>query len=203
MKVIRESVIEKGEITSIAGFSYSSRDISSYDYLSLLFGQTTNLETFFGIPQNAKLNKTCVVVDIKKSFFDISMDYPDDGKLHGKDPEVIKRVDELIYVSSLIFGKRITMLVEADIPSSDLKGAIQEALESKANLSNRSKAILSNSNIKITVLGRLSLPESKNGNPLSAIMEYINKPVTIDDFGIPISFQGTYVKDGSVFENKF
>lgn len=144
-----------------------------------------------------------MVVDITQAFFKIYMDFPDDGKLHDKDPEVTKRADELVYVGSLSFGRKVTVLVEAEIPFIDLKLAIEESLNVNKSLSAKNRTILANADIRIMTLGNPILPEVNSDNPFAAVMSYFNKPVTIDDFGVPLQFTASDIKDNSIFVSKY
>lgn len=204
MKTVRENVVASGKIKANYGFSFQLLEIQSYDRLSWFFGQTMNTETFFGIPPNTKLQNTTVAVSMTQSFFSIGMDFPDDGKLYGKDPEINKREDELIYVGTIFFGRKITALVESSATFAEVKTAIEESINSLGKpISKKSHAVLTNANIRIMVLGATELPQPDSGNPFACVMAYFNKPVTIDDFGVPMGFHASYIKDNSAFENKY
>lgn len=203
MKVVRESVIASGEIKMSEGFSFQLLEINSYEALFWYFGQTVNTETFFGIPKNAKPQKTSVVVNMTQTFFSISMDFPNKERLYDKDPEVIKRAEELVYVGTLSYGRKITSLVEAEIPYIDLKLAIEEALNPNKPLSAKNRSILANADIRMMAFGNPILPEANSDNPFATAMSYFNKPVTIDDFGVPLQFTAAYIKDNGVFNNEY
>lgn len=204
MKLVRESVIASGKIEANQSFSYQLQQINSYDLLMWYFGQTVNTETFFGIPLNAKPRKTTAIVGMTQTFFSIGMDFPDDGKLHDKDPEVTRKADQLVYIITLSFGRKVTAVVEADIPFSTLKTAIEEALGSDGKpISPKSSAVLANADIRIMTLGDAAIPELKPDNPFASVMEYFQKPVTAEDFGVPIQFTAAYIKGNSVFSNEY
>lgn len=204
MKTIRESVVASGKIKAHHGFSFQLLEIKSYDRLSWFFGQTMSPQTFFGIPSNTKLLKTTVVVNMTQSFFSIGMDFPNDGKLYDKDPEITKRADELIYVATLFFGRKITAVVESIATFAELKAAIEESLNSQEKpISKKSRAILANADIRFMMLGATELPQHDPENPFAPAMAYFNKPVTIDDFGVPLGFHANYIKDNSAFDNEY
>ena len=204
MKTVRESVVASGKIKANHGFSFQLLQIQSYDRLSWFFGQTMDTETFFGISPNAKPQKTTVAVNMTQSFFSIGMDFPDDGKLYGDDPEITKRADELIYVGTLFFGRKITAVVESAATFAELKTAIEESLNSEGKpISKKSSAVLANADIRMMTLGATELPKPDSDNPFAAAIAYFHKPVTIDDFGVPLGFHANYIKDNSAFENEY
>lgn len=204
MKAVRESVIASGKIDQQKSFSYRIKKIKSYDELEWYFGQTINLETFFGIPQGSNLSKNTVAVDITQEFFSVEMDFPHDGKLHDQDPEIVKREDELVYVSSLTFGRKAILLISSSSDYKDINAAIQESLTNNPKtLSVKSRAILSNADIRIMVIGNPSLPIPSSDTPFASVMEYFNRSVTIEDFGQPIKFTGTWIKTNGMFVNNY
>lgn len=204
MKTVRESVMASGKIKTNHGFSFQLLEIESYDRLSWFFGQTMDTETFLGISPNTKLQKTTVAVNMTQSFFSIGMDFPEDGKLYDKDPEITKRADELIYVSTLFFGRKITAVVESAATFTELKTAIEESLNSQGKpVSQKSRAVLANADIRFMTLGATELPEPDSENPFASVMAYFNKPVTMDDFGVPLGFHAAYIKDNSAFANEY
>ncbi|MDO5664529.1 MAG: hemolysin [Bacteroidia bacterium] len=204
MKAVRESVMASGKIKSQQNFSFQLKEIKSYEELYWYFGQTINTSTFLGIPVNTKPQKIIAVVDLTQEYFSINMDFPDNGKLYDKDPQIAKQIDDLIYLGHLSFGRKVTVVVESEMPFFNLKSAIEEAITSEEKpISKRSYSILANADIRIMVLGNLSLPKQNPDNPFSAVISYFQKPVTIDDFGVPLRFSATYIKDNSVFENEY
>lgn len=204
MKTVRESVVASGKIKANHGFSFQLLEIQSYDRLSWFFGQTMDTETFFGISPNTKPQKTTVAVNMTQSFFSIGMDFPDDGKLYGDDPEITKQEDDLIYVGTLFFGRKITAVVESAATFTELKTAIEESLNSEEKpISKKSRAVLANADIRFMSLGATELPAPDSENPFASVMAYFHKPVTIDDFGVPLGFHASYIKDNSAFENEY
>lgn len=204
MKVVRESVMTYGKIKSQQSFSYQLKEIKSYDDIFWHFGQTINTETFFGIPQNATPSKTTVIVDLTQVFFNVSMDIPDDGKLYDKDIEIAKRIEDLIYVASISFGRKATMIISSEMPYISLKSAIEEALASDNNtLTAKSRAVLTNADIRIMVLGNPKITKQNINNPFTSVLEYFNRPVTMDDFGLPIKLTAFYFKDNSTYYNVY
>lgn len=204
MKVIRENLTATEKIKSQQGFSYQLKEIKSYDELSLYFGQTINTETFFGIQQNRNPYKTMIALDLTQELFSVNMDLPDDGKLYKNDPEIIKRGNELLYVGSLSFGRKVTLLVSSSLAFADVKVAIEESLNSDGKpLSAKSRMILSNADMRIMAFGNPIFPVQDVNNPFAMIKDYFNRPVTKDDFGSVIRFSCAWIKDNSLFTNEY
>lgn len=204
MRVVRESVMESGKIKSQQGFKYQLKEIKSYNDISMYFGQAISTEVFWGIPQNATPSKTTAIICLTQEFFSVNMDMPDDGKLYDKDPEITKRIEELVYVSSVSFGRKAMMIVSSEMPYVRLKSAIEEALASDhKTLTSKSRGVLANADVRIMILGNPDLTVRNTDNPFASILEYFHRPVTIDDFGTPIQFTASYFKDNSMYCNKY
>lgn len=204
MRVVRESVMESGKIKSQQGFKYQLKEIKSYNDISMYFGQAISTEVFWGIPQNATPSKTTAIICLTQEFFSVNMDMPDDGKLYDKDPEITKRIEELVYVSSVSFGRKAMMIVSSEMPYVRLKSAIEEALASDhKTLTSKSRGVLANADVRIMILGNPDLTARNTDNPFASILEYFHRPVTIDDFGTPIQFTASYFKDNSMYCNKY
>lgn len=200
MEAIRTSLKSVASVAQNGSFSFITKDIKSYSDITIDWGQTINLQTLIGVSSNNKSARNKVWVDISQTFFSLDMDLPESL---SNDPEVIKRKDELIYIGSIQFGKKVTVLVESNLDANLLKEAINNALNSKG-IDEKGKAVLANSTIRIMSVGNDGAFARMNpDNPFEKIIEYFNEKVTPDNFGVPISFTAGRVKDNSVFENKF
>lgn len=207
MNVVRDKVVRIGKIKSNHSFSFSLKELKSYDFLSLSFGQKIDTDLFFGISKDAKPRKTAVMVDMSQTYFSVDMDLPESGKIYDKNRnlEIVKREDELVYIGSVEFGRKVTVIVESPVSYGDLKQAIQEALsESKDKpMSKKSRSILARATVRVMVIGDEKLPDTHPDNVFGNIKDYFDRPVTVEDFGKPITFQASYVKDNSAFQNTF
>lgn len=200
MEAVRTLLKSGGSVSQNGKFSFTSRDIKSYGEIALFWGQSMNLETFMGVSSDTKPGRNRVVIDIEQAYLNVIMDLPESL---SNDPEVIKRKDELIYVGSIQFGKKATVLVESNLDTSVLKEAINSALSEKG-LDEKGEAVLANSTIRLmSVSNENYFAQMNPDNPFEKLVEYFNEKITPDNFGLPISFTASYVKDNSVFENKF
>ena len=197
MQAIEDGLQENNVLKPNYSFSFSISELKSYDDLAILFGQKINPATFFGIATNQKLAKTIAVIDISQSYFSVNMDIPESL---SDDPKVSASLDELIYVHSIEFGRRAIVIIESNSSYQEVKDAAQEMLK---NASDKSSAILANSTIRCMTLGNDNTEEINPDNPLTSVINYMNKSVTVNDFGKPISFSAAHLKDHSVFVNKF
>lgn len=88
---------------------------------------------------------------------------------------------------------------------SKLKAAIDDVMQNYNNpekIADTSHAILSNSNIRIMIVGGNAQMNVQNGNALTEQLLYFSQKITDSDFISPITFTAAWVKDNSVFENK-
>ena len=205
MNVISEKLKDSKALKTNYNFSYSLKELKSYDDLSWYFGQDIDKEAFFGITKEDTPAKTTAIVDITQTYFSVDMDMSTDGKIHTTDENVINKANELIYINSIEFGRKVTVIVESNLDYTNLQIAIKEALDNSEGtpMSEKSKEIIANSNIRIMILSNEKLTENHPDNIFANIIEYLDKPVTFNDFGSPVYFQATEVKDASSYKNTY
>lgn len=199
--LIKENKIPKQNIR----FSHMLREIDTYNDLNALFGQKINPTEFFGLPASEKSKQNMVVVHLEQSVFSIMMDLPDDGSILNKVQEGYD-VSNLIYLNSVTFGRKAVVLVESMQSLSKLKAAINDVMNKSDNpekITETSRAILSNSSIYVMISGGSSKINMQSGNALIEVLHRFSRPMTKDDFLLPVSFTAAWVKDNSMFENTF
>ncbi|PRD57057.1 thiol-activated cytolysin family protein [Sphingobacterium gobiense] len=182
-------------------FSYNLQEIKQYSAVENDLGQTLNLREWFGISPEAKTPKTLLAVDIKRTAFTAYLDLPPEGSF-ATDPEEIAKYDpeDLIYVNSLSFGRRILMLVESNLDKNTVNTTLKNVLEGE-QLSDHDKAVLANCTFRTVVFGNEEIPISPA--PFEQILDYIDEELTKDNYGMPISFSAACLTDNSVFENTY
>jgi len=205
MNIISEKLKDSKALKTNYNFSSSLKELKSYDDLSWYFGQDIDKEMFFGITKEDTPAKTTAIVDITQTYFSIDMDMSTDGKIHTTDENVIDKANELIYINSIEFGRKVTVIVESNLDYTNLQIAIKEALANSEGtpMSKKSKEIIANSNIRIMILGNEKLTENHPDNIFADIIEYFEKPITFNDFGSPVYFRAAAVKDASSYENTY
>lgn len=185
-----------------SSFSYNLQVLSQYKDIENYLGQTINLQEWFAISPDIQRPITVLVLDLKRTAFTVSLDLPSKGTFVTDPNEIAKyKLEDLIYINSLAFGRRIIVLIESNLDKDILLKSLNNALESE-KFSQNDEAILANCTFRTVVLGADELtiiPQS----PLKPILEYINKEFNSNNYGMPISFDAAYLKDNSVFENKF
>ena len=181
-------------------FSFSVTELKSKSDLSFSFGQYVNLAPYFGILPNQRIKKTMVLVDISQSFFSVVMDLQESIT---DDPKVMEQVKDFIYVSSIQFGRRAMAVIESDAAVEEVKVAINDMLKEGMPIAEKSKAVLARATIRCVAIGNGSVEQTDPDNPLSGILGYMRKKVTVDDFGVPISFTASCLEDHSMFYNTF
>ncbi len=204
MDAIRKSDPRDDAFKGHISFSYNMKELNSYNELSLPFGQTINPATYFDLPEGQKTKKTFAIVNIQQVVFEIYMDEPSDGKLYMDIADLKPyNMDKLIYINTIKFGRKATLIVESDLDYADVKPAIEEMLNAESQPNMKSKSILANSIIRIMSLNGEEIVISNSDNPLENLLSYMYKKFTIQDFGTPISFGAAYLKSNGMFENRF
>lgn len=203
MKAIREGLQQNNILKPNYQFSSSIDEIKSYEELAIYFGQKINPSLFFGTSRQ-KQKKTIVVLSISQSFFSVDMDLPESL---SDDPTVLEQKDKLIYVSSIQFGRKAVAIIESDFDSQTVKTAIKDIISktenNEASILDESMAVIANATVRCMTIGNDNMEETDPDNPLKNLINYLNKKATPEDFGMPITFSAAYLKDNSVFVNKF
>lgn len=199
MKKALENAIQTKPPSQNLSFSYSIWELSSYNQLPLLFGQQINLPELTGIKSIRKTKKTLVCMDISRIAVSIEMDLPE-ALIAKPLPDQYDKND-VIYVSSVKFGRRAIVLIESRADYGDIKSALETMLANKP-ADEKSMRVLSNANIR-TITQGIENFEVTDENPFNKIINDINKQITIADFGVPINFTAAYLKNHEAFVNKF
>lgn len=200
-KAVRDALQSKQAATDEESFSFTVQDLKSYGQIAINWGQQLDLQKFLGIPNSLKPEKNAILIDISRIFFSITMDLPAPGTL-SDDPKLKGKENELIFVNHIRFGKKYTVVVESNLAADELKAAVKEAMEGN-KLSEKSKAILSNSTIRMLATSSHMLVEPNADNPFEAILKDLKKGATPEDFGVPVFFMASSLKDNASFVNNF
>lgn len=204
MNAIQKSLQDYPVIKPNYQFSFSIRQLDSFDQLSIFFGETIDLSEYFGITSLKLSHKNALVLEIKQGYFSVDMDLPNDL---SDDPLVQNLIDELIYVNSIEFGRRAIAVIESNFSYGDLKGAMTEmvnnASDSQNAISEKSKAVIANSLIRTLILDPNETSTIAPDNPLEHIVKYMNAEVTPENFGIPIYFTAAWLNNNSLYVNKY
>ena len=204
IKVV-EGLFKDGKIAmQNVNFSHAIREIKAYNELNALFGQKINPALLFDVPTDKASKQNLLVVSLEQKLLSIHMDLSDTPVLQGKKPEY--DTDKLIYLNSVTFGRKAVALIESEQPLSKLKAAIDDVMQNYNNpekIADTSHAILSNSNIRVMIVGGKAQMNVQGGNALTELLTYFNQKITGSDFISPIIFTAAWVKDNSVFENKY
>ena len=199
MKAIYEALKTNDVLKSNYSFSFVIKKIKSYQELAVNWGQNINLQQLLGITPDYKPQKNIILIDINQSFFSIIMDMPESL---STDPQVLQQLDKLAFINSIQFGRKVILVIESNIDYDKLQEAIDNLLKSK-EVSQKELAILANSNIRLMTIGNKEIKDINPDNPFTSILTYLSSTVTPDDFGGPISFSASNIKDNSVFVNYF
>ena len=199
MNALHEALKTDDVLKSNYSFSFAIKEIKSYNELAVNWGQQINPEILLGVSPKYQTNKRILMVDITQSFFSIGMDLPESL---STDPKVLQQLDELIYINSIQFGRKITVAIESYSDYYELKESISNLLDHKP-IDSKVQSMLANSTIRIMTVGGNNMEEMNPDNPFAYVLNYFSKEVTPDDFGTPISFSASHIKDNSVFVNKF
>lgn len=197
--ILHETLKANDVLKNNYSFSFVLKKIKSYEELVINWGQKIDPQQLLGITPDYKPQKNIVLIDIKQAFFSITMNMPESL---STDPQVLERLDKLIFVNSIQFGRKVTLVIESNIDYDKLKETINNLL-SKKEANQKELAILANSNIRLITIGNKGIKDIDPNNPLTNILDYFSLKVTPDDFGVPISFSASNLKDNSVFVNYF
>lgn len=206
MQAISSSLQESGTIKQISSLSYSFAEYSSYNELALFYRQKVDAAKLLGLPDTRKQRKTLVILNFELTLFTADMDLPE---ALVSDPKALEPFagEELIYINSIGFGRRALMFVESDYPYADIKAAVDYTIKKAGSddtaINEKHEAVFANSSVRVITPGNNVLGEDDPSKPLRNLVEYMTKAATVDDFGIPISFSASNLKDHGVFANEY
>ncbi|KIO76313.1 hypothetical protein TH53_15815 [Pedobacter lusitanus] len=183
-------------------FSFAVKELGSYKDMELFFGQTIDPKTWFSVPDPSLKPMTLLAINLERVAFTVDMELPETGTFRTNDGLLAKyNPDDIIYTSTLSFGRRAIIIVESNIGVSEVKSALAKILK-RESLSDRDKSILANCIYRVLLLGNNSIDlESKQ--PVQQAMEYVEAEITTANYGQPISFGSSYLKNHQIFNNKY
>ena len=109
-----------------------------------------------------------------------------------------------MYLNSVTFGRKAIVLVESNQSESKIKEAINDVVQNydaPAKITKSSHSLLANSTIRVMIAGDNSAVDFQADNAFLDALLYFNRDITANDFGSPIIFTATWLKDNSVFVN--
>jgi len=196
-------------------FSYKMKNITHFSQIKIAFGANVNIGDIFSIDVNVNSGevsgKTCLMADMSQIYFSAYMDFPYDGNIF-KTEEIRQKYlpYDPIYIGTLHYGRKAVLLAESSYSYKDLSVAIRSAFKAKIingelSLDTKTKNILTNTIIKICIIGPSEEEAYETINGFEEFQEYVIKKgvYTNQSFGALISFSGIHASDNRAFYNKF
>lgn len=197
MEAVRHYVQTASNTKPNLEFSILTKELGSYDETASFFGQTIDPQLYFGTKRKNKRMLTAFL--ISQSFFSISMDLPEQL---CTDEEVMQQADKLIYTNTVEFGRVVLITLESNFSQTEASNALSKVLKG-VSLSDADKTLLATANLHITIPGQEGITINRPDCPLADVVAYLNKPFSMENFGQPIKFRASYLRDNSVFINKY
>ena len=183
-------------------FSYNLQELDSYKAIQNYFGQAIEKHKWFGINDGKSKPKTLLALDLSREAFSVSLDLPANGQFEMNTSELEKyKLDDLFYVNSISFGRRVIVLIESNLEKVKVLQAIKKCIEG-AEVSAEDRVILAHCTLTCVNLGTQEI-HMKAASVFSNILQFMNAEFEAENYGTPISFGGSYLKDNSVFQNKY
>ena len=208
-RIIKEKLTEfpplkQGELFNGGYISLNN----NYHVLYNSFGQTFDMKYYLSVEEYTPLTKNTKALKISNVNFSIYVGCPTqyDNFLEPAEIERLDKMglklDDIVYVSTIGFGKELRLIIESDAPAIDLKIMITHALRGE-KLTKKEKYILDNSTITTMLIGEQKLPEVPEGNIFDRINKYFSTPLTADNFGSPICVNFGELKIRKTYQNPF
>ncbi|MFD2598992.1 hypothetical protein ACFSQ3_08505 [Sphingobacterium corticis] len=176
------------------GFASTQREFVNYADLNVLFGQEIDIESFLMTKATAPSTKTNLVFNVEHIFADFAADIKkrefDAEKLNGLEE------DNIAYVSVVEYGRKAVLLVESNLGEDIVKEAINDAFEKGGIRSSKFKDVLANCTIRYISLDASTSPEELDLDPVERFVNYLENPVTKEDFKSPMSFHLSTLNNG-------
>lgn len=208
-RIIKEKLTEfpplkQGELFNGGHISLNN----NYQMLYNTLGQTFDMKYYFSVEESTRLTKNTKALKISMVYFSIYLNFPTtyDNFLEPTEIERLDKMglklDDIVYVSYIGFGKEMRLIIESDAPASDLTIMINHALRGKG-LTEKEKYILDNSTITTMLIGDEKLPEVPGGNIFARINKYFSTPLISDNFGSPIYVNFGELKVRKTYQNYY
>ncbi|WP_288207322.1 thiol-activated cytolysin family protein [uncultured Parabacteroides sp.] len=199
----------------IASFSYNMKQFTYYDELKLSFGVNVSVGDLFQVEGSGEKTKISTVSGLTATFvqknFTIDMDLPKDFCVL-KDNNYLSKIQGYVpvYIKSITYGRRGTIMVESKEKYEVVKSAFNIAFKAgivgaSANLSAEQKKVLNEARITALVQGAkgedavLVVDGAEGFNTLIKNGGVFSETAP----GVPISFVCAYVSDNSPFYSRF
>lgn len=201
--------------TQLVSFSYDMNQFSYYDELKLEFGCNVNVGTLLGINVNINKgkirNNTGLIAKFVQKNFTLDMDLPLDGCILLDNSEIsIAGKYDPVYISSITFGRLGVITMDSKYSFDELSVAVSAALTAKIvngslNIDINHKKILSESNLKITIVGGSSDGTVKTVEGFEEFKNFLINGGTYSaqNPGDPIFYSASYLSDNSPYYSRF
>lgn len=198
MKYVEASVAKHKTKGQTVGFRFTIRRVSD-------FGELERDARLYDWNMSAirTTRKTLVRIDLTHVLFSIVMDLPEGGILHPKDKNIHARASELLYVSSIDFGRMTSILLTSDATFAEVKGAFEELVKEVIDqrpMSRRAKAVLSSASCHASIWLGSAYNPTHPGLPLHDILIHNAKPLSKSDYGTPILFHLSHLHNHAAYQ---
>lgn len=213
-QAVRKFLIDNGVSGKESlSFSYNMSQYSYYEQLKLAFSSNINVASVFDLSIDYERNKlnieTAMIVKFTQQYYDITMDFPDDGSILKNTGDFNKiKGENPIYVSSVTYGRLGVMSIQSTRQYEDVSMAIKAAFKAKVVNGNLSitydqKTILESADIKIFIISGEDSYKTVEG--YDAFQKFIiEKGVfSADAPGVPIYFTASTVNENAAYYSVF
>lgn len=201
-KAIEETL--HGKHSDNRRFSFDIRELGSYNDISLYFGQKIDLTNWFSIKETIGKPKTLLAINMEKIAFTVDMDMPAEGTFQtNKALQDKYNINDLIYINTLSFGRKSIIIVESRLEASLVKEALSAILKG-SKLSDKERGILANCNYRVALIGGTKTVINLDGaQPLQQVIDFIDADLDASNYGDPIAFKASYLKNHQIFSNSY
>lgn len=194
-------------------FSYNMSSYSYYEQLKVAFSSNINVASVFNLSVDYNKEKiksrTGVLVRFEQQYYDITMDFPEDGSILKNNSDISKiRAEKPFYINSVTYGRIGIMSIESSYSYEEVTLSVKAAFTAKVvngslDLSITQKEILSKAIVKIYIIGGENSYKTVDG--FEAFQKFIIEKgiYTPDAPGVPIYFTGVMVEDNYGYYSPF
>lgn len=199
----------------IASFSYNMKQFTYYDELKLSFGVNLSIGDFFqaeGSGEKHKISsKSGLTANFVQKNFSVDMDLPIDGCVLKNNSDITKIQGYApVYIKSITYGRRGTIMVESEEKYESVKTAFNIAFKAgivggSVNLTSEQKRILNEARITAFVMGAKGEDAVQVIDGAEGFNRLIKNGGKFSETapGSPIFFSCAHVTDNSPFYSRF
>lgn len=201
IKIIREEIKKNGlPVTGTGAAVGSVAKVANIQSINNYFGETMDLSKWLNIDAENVGNRNIMAVSFEVPLFDLFLDVSSQELQDYQEEIKNLKNEDLFYIWGINWGRKALVIIQSDFDESKMTPVINKIIAGES-LTENEKIIFETSTISYNIFQDYPL-KLDTENPFKAIVDYLNAPITADNYGSVIQIFGNNL-DGTTFENSY